>query len=179
MSESEIGQSPRMCFGGFCFFRQKRNISLSPTVLEKKKAMKNILIIIVSLVLGMSCEKEAMPEPAKPRGSVPHEFNLDWKCPSLGLEYKHLKPTKVVEYVEFDPSTGNNEPYGVRADFYTPDGKALLQFSYEYGKGVTQGFGSINGKTFITNMETKTINICGGGQNVPVEFDLFSGSVNS
>lgn len=142
--------------------------------------MKNILIIIVSLVFGMSCEKETMPEPIKPKGSVPQEFSLDWSCPSLGLEYKHLKPTRIVEYAEFDPSTGNNEPYGERVEFSTPDGKALLQFSYIYRDGVTEGMGRINGRTFITNMESSTINICGGGQNIPVEFDLFSnGQVDS
>lgn len=141
--------------------------------------MKNILFALTTFGFLTSCEKTEEIEPFVQQGNNPYQYNLYWSAPSLGITIVDLKPTSVRDYVEFNPSTGLNEVYGEQVNFYNHDSTILIQFSYEFGKGVTQSYGSINGKTFIANLQTNTINICNSSQNVPIVFDLFSGKINS
>lgn len=135
--------------------------------------------MITSALLFTSCEKYEYVEPKKEIKVEPYLYNLYWSAPSLGILIVDLKPTSVRDYAEYNPSTGLNEVYGEQVNFYNADSTILIQFSYEYRDGITECYGRLNGKTFIGNLETNTINICGGGQNVPFDYDLFSGKISS
>ncbi len=137
--------------------------------------MKNALILIFIATLASSCEKESLPTPAhSTMPNNPKPYNLDWTCEQLGIVMRDVKPTRVRDMVELNPQTGNNEAYGEMIDFYNSDGTVLVQFVYKYRDGITDSYGRIGQKTFIANLESKTINICNSYQNVPVRFDLFS-----
>jgi hypothetical protein len=140
------------------------------------------LILIIGVVIGLSsCEKEVYVLPNSSNQSVNSvytstlNYNLDWSSTQLGISLKDLKPSSINKLVDYNSSTREEIIYGERANFYNADSTILIQFVYEFGKGITHGTGSINGKPFILNLESSTINICNSYQNVAVVFDLFSG----
>jgi hypothetical protein len=69
------------------------------------------------------------------------------------------------------PPNWSNVPIGKVLYYDAPNMKLSVFYSYET-KAVFDLSGSINGHTFIMNMESRTINICQGPQNVPVTITL-------
>ena len=140
------------------------------------------LILIIAVVIGLSsCEKEVyLPNNSSSQNTnsvytSTLNYNLDWSSQQLGISLKDLKPSGITKLVNYNSSTREEIIYGEKASFQNADSTILIQFVYEFGKGITSGTGIINGKTFILNIENSTINICNSYQNVAVVFDLFSG----
>ena len=88
--------------------------------------------------------------------------------------------SSVVFYAEEPDHTNNlisglppysNEPTGVVL-YYDATNMHLTVFYSFVTKAICRVNGSIDGHTFIMNMESRTINICGGPQNVPVTITL-------
>lgn len=140
------------------------------------------LTILIALALS-SCEKETfVPKQKVEQQQVSDSlnYNLYWSSTQLGIQVENLKPSRIFKLAELNTSSGLNEVYGERVDFYSEDSTKLFQFVYIYGQGITEGFGRIDNKTFILNVQTSTINICQSSQNVEVEFDVFyKGQINS
>jgi hypothetical protein len=142
------------------------------------------IIAIASATVFASCEKYETPAPAPadyhdnqgddtPDGSNDSlKYNLDWSSQLLGTTLKDVKPTGVSPLVDF--VDGQNKAYGEFISFDIPEKDILIQFRYEYGKGITGGGGRVDGKSFILNVGSSTINICNSHQNVSVVYDLFS-----
>jgi len=139
------------------------------------------IIAIASATIFASCEKYETPAPAPSdyqsgNGQSPSndslKYNLDWSSQLLGITLKDVKPTGVSPLVDF--VDGQNKAYGEFVSFNLPEKDILIEFVYEYGKGITGGGGRVNGKSFILNVGSSTINICNSHQNVSVVYDLFS-----
>ena len=149
------------------------------------------IIAIASATLFASCEKYETPAPApadyhngngssngngSPNGNGPSydnlNYNLDWSSEQLGISLIDIKPTSIKPMV--DVVNGQSHKYGEFVSFDIPDKNVLIEFHYEYGVGIIQGSGRINGHPFILNLESSTINLCNYYQNVSVVYDLFS-----
>lgn len=148
--------------------------------------MKKILqiIAVASAAVFASCEKYETPSLAPAGyhdnqgddmpdgGNDSLKYNLDWSSELLGISLVDVKPTNISRMVEL--VNGQNVPYGEFISFDIPEKDILIEFRYEYGVGITGGGGRVNGKSFILNVESSTINICNSHQNVKVVYDLFS-----
>lgn len=131
--------------------------------------MKNILILIVSFFTLASCEKSEVPTPVVINDNNPtSKYYLNWSCDSMNIHLKQAIPKEVKVYERY------NSPYQDRIVFEDKEKAINIEFVYDYREGVILSRGMIIGKPFTMDVMTNKINIEKGGQNIPIEYDLFS-----
>ena len=139
--------------------------------------MKTYHFIIATLIVFASCTKEDFATPTfthqQQDGPTTDsiKWNLNVKIPQLGIEEYNVKPYLIHNLMGME----NNQEVciGRFVQFYDDNGY-LYEFAYEFGKGVTGGGGRIEGKSYILNIESNTINLCNWYQNVSITYDPIS-----
>lgn len=138
--------------------------------------MKTHHFIIATLIVFASCTKEDFATPiitnqqdGPTTDSI--KWNLNIKIPQLGIEEYNVKPYLIHNLMGME----NNQEVciGRFVQFYDDNGY-LYEFAYEFGRGITAGGGRIEGKSYILNIESNTINLCNWYQNVSITYDPIS-----
>lgn len=138
--------------------------------------MKTHHFIIATLIVFASCTKEDFATPiitnqqeSPTTDSI--KWNLNVKIPQLGIEEYNVKPYLIHNLMGME----NNQEVciGRFVQFYDDNGY-LYEFAYEFGRGITAGGGRIEGKSYILNIESNTINLCNWYQNVSITYDPIS-----
>ena len=123
--------------------------------------MKKILVL-ASVALGMmSCQKDDSITPTPTRDSLDWTFSMS--VPSMDLNITGLHPTERYLLIT------NMNPIG-RA-FVFRSGTTAVNVLYCWSNGSVRIDGAINGKGFIS--DNVTVNVCHGGQNMPMTFALY------
>lgn len=131
-----------------------------------------LLVATLLPLLVASCEKyEVAPKsPVVEEDSL--KYNLDFSSAALGIKIVDRKPEWISPLVQFE--NGQNRRFGDLVTIESPEHDITFKFFYWYGKGVTQCNGRIGNKTFVIDIEASTMSICGGQNNIPIIYDLFS-----
>jgi len=126
--------------------------------------MKNLVLVLIMGVM-MSCSKDAETTPiVSPVVVATGDKVLDVKIDTLGVNYTNIAPYKVNRLLDNDLEIGKTYYYNVD--------NVQCTICYEYSKGVTMFFGSYDGHSFTVNLNSSTINVCGGVQNSKVIYKL-------
>lgn len=128
-----------------------------------------IALVFFILVILSSCRKEANAQLIGERAPKDTAYTLTFKF-TLGdsLHNFNLVSTDIRADEGFE--NGHNIRIGDFVTFRAQD--FMLNFFYEYGKGVTQGGGNISDHSFIFFAQDSAINICNGEQGLPVVYSL-------
>lgn len=143
--------------------------------------MKNLFFILVTLVVFTSCTKEDYGTPKTQslqptpvvysdslRNMLNDSLNLSISIPSINVDVRNLKPTKITNLVD------GNEVYGFFISFNDSNGN-LYEFRYKISNGTFENYnsGRVQGHTYLMSLDSKTINFCNWYQNVPFTYSLF------
>lgn len=129
--------------------------------------MKKLVLILVMGIL-VSCSKDAETTPIVSPSPVVVMTDgklLDVKIDTLGVDYTNIAPYQVHTLL------GATDQEIGKVYYYSKD-NLVCTISYEYGIGVTRFLGSHNGKGFTVNLNSSTVNVCGGPQNSKVIYKL-------
>jgi hypothetical protein len=134
---------------------------------------KTLFILLLTIPFFASCEKEDNLqikdlEVVQEYPTIVY-FKVSMPDGSLRTFYS-TEPTKVKDLVSGIPPY-SNEPTGKVLYYDGFDIHLTVIYSF-VTKDVCHLSGSIDGHTFIMNIGTETINICGGPQNVPAIITL-------
>lgn len=143
--------------------------------------MKQLFILVISVLAFSSCEKLEMPVPkplpVSPSDTLEWNLYLKFTYQNQTQTYFGLQPCDVKDIVFCEPPNYRNVEVGKEVYFKNFDNSVNLHFTYYYDKGIQRVMGNINQHSFVSNPNitdsTAYINLCGSTQNLFVEYDLF------
>ena len=134
----------------------------------KNKTLFIKLLLLLTVPFFVSCEKEdnLQIKDLEVVESYPQIVYFKASMPDgSSVVFYAEEPDEVKNLIGGAPNW-SNKPTGVVLYYYSNNMSLTVFYSFET-KAICRVNGSIDGHTFIMNMESMTINICNGAQNVP------------